>query len=385
MNTIQSYLEKFGGNFLVAAFVPSLAFVAACVLLFGPVVPQDVLLRIQSLFGPLAKNNMGWLIFLAAVIIGFTLTSLNTFIYKLFEGYVFTVKLSFFRTNEMKRARQYRSKREIITKKIKRLQNRLDLWEKTKMPARNKKERHRIEIEIQNLKSNRDDISADYDQSYPPHEKLVLPTRFGNILRASETYPLERWGIDAVTMWPRLIYAVSTAPKGEEYLAKVDIANDQCSFLLNSSLLSVLYAGLALLVSVYQCVMLYLQENGIPKLFYFIPVDSQPTIYLQRILIYFIVSLLAVGLFWFFYKASLYNVSQYGNMIRSTYDLFHLRLLKTLRLDELSIKQIPNDTKEEKQKWEVISEYIAMGNINSLGDDKRSIYFEYDASDEYAL
>jgi hypothetical protein len=32
----------------------------------------------------------------------------------------------------------------------------------------------------------------------------VLPTRLGNILKASEEYPLTRYGIDAVIVWPRL-------------------------------------------------------------------------------------------------------------------------------------------------------------------------------------
>jgi hypothetical protein len=80
MNTLQTYLEKFGGNFLVAAFVPSLAFVTASILLIGPVVPVDVLVRIQFFLSPL-ESNIGWTILLVATIVGFTLSSLNTYIY----------------------------------------------------------------------------------------------------------------------------------------------------------------------------------------------------------------------------------------------------------------------------------------------------------------
>jgi hypothetical protein len=275
-----------------------------------------------------------------------------------------TNHLSFFRNIEIKRARQYLNKREAVRKKIKQLERRLDIWNEANMPSRSIRITSLIESRIQSLKAERDTISADYDQRYPPYENLVLPTRFGNILRASETYPRLRWGIDAVTMWPRLIYAVAVAPKGDEYLAKVDISNDQCSFLLNSSLLAGLFSGLALLVALYQALLLYLKTRGTEDLLYFIPVQDDIYIYQQRIIVYVAVSLLALVVFWFFYTTSLYNVSQYGNLIRSTYDIFHLQLLKTLRLDDLPPDELPENTEEEKQIWKRICEFIEIGEVN---------------------
>lgn len=43
-------------------------------------------------------------------------------------------------------------------------------------------------------------------QRYPPKTRLdlLMPTRLGNILRAAEAYPSERYGIDPVVIWPRL-------------------------------------------------------------------------------------------------------------------------------------------------------------------------------------
>ncbi|MFD0660766.1 hypothetical protein [Thermocatellispora tengchongensis] len=43
-------------------------------------------------------------------------------------------------------------------------------------------------------------------QQYPPRTRLdlMMPTRLGNILRAAEIYPHERYGIDAAVIWPRL-------------------------------------------------------------------------------------------------------------------------------------------------------------------------------------
>jgi hypothetical protein len=40
--------------------------------------------------------------------------------------------------------------------------------------------------------------------SYPADEARTMPTRVGNVLRASETYASERYGLDAIITWPRL-------------------------------------------------------------------------------------------------------------------------------------------------------------------------------------
>lgn len=39
---------------------------------------------------------------------------------------------------------------------------------------------------------------------FPADERMTMPTRLGNILRSSETHPQERYGLDAVVVWPQL-------------------------------------------------------------------------------------------------------------------------------------------------------------------------------------
>ena len=38
----------------------------------------------------------------------------------------------------------------------------------------------------------------------PPSRGQLMPTRTGNILRAAETWPLRKYGLDTLTVWPRL-------------------------------------------------------------------------------------------------------------------------------------------------------------------------------------
>lgn len=55
------------------------------------------------------------------------------------------------------------------------------------------------------LRNNTDDSYGAYI-AYPKQSsrELVLPTRLGNILLAAERYPMERYGIESIAMWPRL-------------------------------------------------------------------------------------------------------------------------------------------------------------------------------------
>ena len=95
-----------------------------------------------------------------------------------------------------------------------------------------------------------------------------------------------------------------------------DSANDQCSFLLNSSLLSGVFALMAFATSVY--------------------VGCFLSIHFRVLRICWLVFLRS-SVAWFFYTASLLNVTRYGNIIRSSYDLFRFNLLEKLHLNYQSI------------------------------------------------
>jgi hypothetical protein len=58
-------------------------------------------------------------------------------------------------------------------------------------------------------KGNVEKVRNEYPLVPAPSEwEHVLPTRLGNILRNGETYPSQRYGVDAIRVWPRLYHLI---------------------------------------------------------------------------------------------------------------------------------------------------------------------------------
>jgi hypothetical protein len=325
MNAFTNYLEKLGSNFLVAAMVPSLAFVLTGILVF------DSILHIGEAFkdpqGTYQLVGFGLLGFVITVIIGFTLTALNTFILKMFEGYVtpFPVRFlySISRRIHRKRAIALKSTRNDLENQIRDLED------------------HHPEaaVELETLRAKYYKAASNYDLNYPENEEHILPTRFGNTLKASENYPAERYGFDGVQLWPRLVHAIPV-----EYRASIDSARNELSFLVNMSILSICFSLVCVLALFY--------------VMWVSPVTTDPASYLAflskatKYLIAAAVGFLSCG---FFYNASIFAVSSFGLVIRSAFDLFRLDLLKKLNMER------PKNSIEEFDTWYNLNELLVLG------------------------
>jgi hypothetical protein len=80
-------------------------------------------------------------------------------------------------------------------------------------------------------------ISWRLNRDYPPSEGNVLPTLFGNRIRAFELYPNDLYGADGVTLWPRL----STILPAQVESA-INEAQAQVNFMMNICVLAAILA-----------------------------------------------------------------------------------------------------------------------------------------------
>jgi hypothetical protein len=81
------------------------------------------------------------------------------------------------------------------------------------------------------------------DRRYPSSEGQILPTRFGNAVRAFEHHALVRWGLSTVAAWPRIELLLS-----EQESTVLAAVKSDADFLVNASLLSY-GVGVTLLVN----------------------------------------------------------------------------------------------------------------------------------------
>lgn len=363
-------LGKLGNNFLTAAFVPALWFVILVELLFSPL---NVAGSASWMALPVTlEGSLITLVF--TLVIGFTLMSLNTFLYKLIEGYYVLERFSGMRRRHAMKSRKRQFEFALRDKYADYL---LGPYEKEQEPAA----KARRYDQINHLRQSSRDLKASFKQDYPSRAEAVLPTRFGNILKSSEQYAGENYRIDSVVMWPRLIHVI-----GPEYYRKLDESNNNLAFIINCMVLAVILALTSLGAAGYQ----RYQNNGWTVLAATSPAQQQASTSAgaedgvtdasaatpgnigvgggRSALLYLVSAVLFAGIAWFFYNASLPAARQYGNLFRSAFDLFRFDLIAQLRLP------LPADEKNEIVLWEHLSGFLALGEL----EPKRREPFQYD-------
>lgn len=320
VNTVTNYLEKFGSNFVVASMIPSLGLVILSLAVFDPILKFSESLETKTGIYPFLDISL-WVI-VPTIIIGYTLTAMNTFILKVFEGYVFMHRFPFMRAGYAREAGRLIEQRDLVKKDLLRLEQK---------QLRTAEE----ELSLTALKDAYHSLVVTYDQNYPPPNTEIMPTRFGNILKASEAYSGTRYGIDGVEFWPRLWQVIPPS-----YRQTIDDARNELSFLVNMSALSVIFYLLCL-----GAIVISAPAPGIRD------VDA----FLANSIRYMVAGTVAFVSNWFFRKAALFSVGDFGMMIRSAYDLFRLDLLEQFHLEH------PKNSVEEYKTWKNLGELIVLG------------------------
>ena len=329
MSAFTNYLEKLGSNFLVSAMVPSLSLVIASILVFDPIL--NIATAFKDPHGAYQLIGFGLIVFIFTVIIGFTLTALNTFILKMFEGYVIPFPVRFLYNKSRKTYQQ---------KAYDLMVHRNNLQSEVRHLEKRTRYNSDLEAKLEDLRDEYYKVASDYDQTYPEDLNDVLPSRFGNTLKAAENYSGERYGLDGVHFWPRLIQVIPI-----DYKLSIDNVRNELSFLVNMSVLSITFSLLCVLAMFYSMSTVNVAI-------------ATPAIYAEfvgKAAKYLIAAALGFINCRIFYNASIFSVGSFGLMIRSSFDLFRLDLLKKLGLER------PKDSIEEFESWNRMNELIVLG------------------------
>jgi hypothetical protein len=307
-------------------------FVSLAILLFHGIVPPYVTEQInQNEF----LKKVDWVLGLVLSFwLAFALYSIVDWTIKLFEGYYFPGPVS-----ALLKKLQYKQH----DKELENAHTYQNISQGKKPPLASNAEMNRLRnIVLSDLQ--------DLEIRTPFDKENLLPTRLGNILRASELYPYERYKLEGITFWPRLSKVLP-----DRFVHELEEKNNQLVFMLNSSMLSFFLAFLCIGVAIFRSVTFYFLSisNGIslwmPKSFYY---NGSSSLSLRAYLILGFV-FLVIG--YKIYTFSINVAEDYAVIIRSGYDLYRFEILKQLKI------KVPDSLKTEKQVWQNLSVFFIAG------------------------
>lgn len=165
--------------------------------------------------------------------------------------------------------------------------------------------------------------TANWDRQFGRSLASVQATALGNVITSYQQYPTTRYGMEAEIFWPRLRKVID-----KDYLALVQEPRILLDFSLTTASLAALYGVLTLLIGPWLWV--------------------KPSFWL---------AISTVGFFgsYLFYRLGVSAAQQLGAMVRSSFDLYRLDLLKALRI------RCPTNLQDERRQWEQLSRLIVYG------------------------
>ena len=208
-------------DFILGQLLPTLLFAVAALLLFRDQMPVEAWINI------LTGKDLGTtaLLLLGVWVIAVTTLMLNLWIYRFLEGYTFPRWLA----DILKRRNRKRLQRS-----LRQIQTLYDQWaEQGNAFSQANLERY------QSLRCN-------LVQWMPPRESDILPTRFGNAIKAFEVYPRDVYGADGIMIWLRL---ATVMPK--QFVEQIQVMRAQIDCLINCCFFSVVTALVAVIRAIY--------------------------------------------------------------------------------------------------------------------------------------
>ena len=165
------------------------------------------------------------------------------------------------------------------------------------------------------------EIAAEQLTFYPPpnHLDQMMPTRFGNVVRGTEIYAYDRYGIESAIIWTRLRPLLSP-----EAAAALENRKIMVDFSLTITLLAAPF-------SLIWCPILAYYTNRWDL---------------------FLICAIGWPLAWVCYHNAIQSAVAYCEQITATFDLYRHNLLKALG------RPIPKDTAEERKEWRRLAHFF---------------------------
>jgi len=322
LSTLPKLVDK---TFVFGFFLPSLVFAIAMLFLFADT--ANVQLILAKFSESNAFENITYVI-LFVWGIAFILLLFNYQWYRILEGYSWpAAKLRFLLKREQRRFTD-------MLDKIAELQYISDLYPDDHLA-------NNTEL----LAALRRKILQQFGGDDESHLGKILPTRFGNAIRAFERYPNTAYGADGVTLWLHL-YAVMSG----DARSLVADTRSQVDLLINACLLSFIVAVAAVLrflVKLYG-VATFEHSQGIAA-----ALNHYASAFGYMVMSgygYLVIALLALALAWMSYRAATNKATSWGNTVKMVYDLYLPALAEKMGY------ALPPSSNERREFWMEVSQ-----------------------------
>jgi len=181
-----------------------------------------------------------------------------------------------------------------------------------------------------------------YNTQYPYRRDLVLPTRFGNVIRSFESYPEKVYGADSIPLWPRL---QAVLPK--EVTGGIDDTRAQVDFFINLLVLALLIgAGALVRFGVYLYMVDYCRKTGVDAFAYCSPLGWGDVRFRWALMAWIGGAIIVARIS---YGSAVARAEVWGTFVKSAVDLYLPELAKQLGYD------LPGTNLARQQFWDAVN------------------------------
>ena len=296
-----TFAEGMGGNLLKRIFGTALFFWSAGIVLLAWQYGTSYIFITLSLLNPLQQFMVVFSMF-GILILSDTMMTWATFhLMKWVEGYAPPPLDAWWHDYSVKPLH------EELEKKVAR-------WQRLRKKGLN----HLTPDERQNYNQ----INFELSFLYPANFDHLMPTRVGNILRAAEDYPNDRYGLETITMWSRLWLVMPEEARQEIAHARMQLDH------------AVRLMGWGMAFSMW----------------FFFSIWAYPLL---------ITLPMGIAMVMIAYRRAIHAAQMYADLIRTAFDLYRHAMYEQMGWD------VPATLHDEKACGKALTSYIFFGELSS--------------------